>query len=72
MQLVALITALAALWLSTWAVLTTRLTARMSPLPLLHPFQESDAQRVTRPNAAQLVSGHLSTQLINGGLGPAI
>lgn len=66
------IIALAALFFSVWAGLFVRQNARISALPLLHPFQTCTPRRVEPQNVAPFFEGTMVAQLINGGLGPAI
>lgn len=66
-----IIIALAALFLSIWAALLTRLNARISALPLLHPFQQCTPERRVAGHI-EMWHGELIAKLINGGLGPAV
>jgi hypothetical protein len=68
----ATITACMALLLTIWGVLTSRLTARMAALPLLHTFQRTTSEEVTVDIVMSRVDVEWLGDLVNGGLGPAI
>ena len=54
-----------------WLGLFTRLNARLSALPLLHPFQRGTPSPV-QIRTGRYIQGELRAKVINGGLGPAV